>query len=119
MILPQDVIKSAGKLGWANMQLSPLAAEEGVNSAPGSRAGSAAAVEADDEVLIAQLREQLVARLRVAPQQAQGNADAVACLQVSQPTRTCTRLPPYRHTVLSSNHPCELEGYAAHATSTM
>ena len=67
------------------MQLSPLASEEGGNSAAGSRVSSAAAVEADDEVLIAQLREQLVARLRGGPQQP-GNAEALACLQASSPT---------------------------------
>ena len=71
------MIDGAAKLGWANRQLSPLAAAEvGGNGGNGS-----AAAEADDEVLIAQLREQLTSRLRGAPQQA-GTSEAWACLEV-------------------------------------
>ena len=84
------MIDGAAKLGWANMQLSPLAAADvkgdaggggGGGGGKGGNGNGSAAAEADDEVLIAQLREQLTSRLRGAPQQA-GSSEAWACLEV-------------------------------------
>jgi hypothetical protein len=74
-----DVMTAAGAMGWAGVQLQPL------GHAPDAARGAAASAEADDEVLIAQMREQLVGRLRVQPQQQP--AEAWACLEVGPPKR--------------------------------
>ena len=66
----QDVIKAAADLGWTGLQLSELDAEgesAGAALSGAAKAGTAGrggAPEADEALLLAQLREQLTQRLR-------------------------------------------------------
>jgi hypothetical protein len=85
----QDVIKAAAGLGWTGLQLSELDAEGETagaalsSAAKAGTAGRGGAPEADEALLLAQLREQLTQRLRL--QQAQPPPEIVACLKVQLP----------------------------------
>ena len=65
-------MRSAAELGWTGLQLSPLDGEAD------AKVGTAGAPEADEVLLLAQLREALTQRLRQAPDQPQ----MLACLKV-------------------------------------
>ena len=80
----QDVIKATADLGWTGLQLSELDADtEAAGSGAAAKAGTGGrggAPEADEALLLAQLREQLTQRLRQQP--AQPPPEIVACLKV-------------------------------------
>ena len=86
----QDVVRTAAELGWSGMQLAPLdvdassgasvAADRGAGAKSGAPPNQAAAPEADEALLLGQLREALGQRLRAA---APGSSpQMLACLMV-------------------------------------